>query len=316
MKMKILAIFLLIIINNILFNQTLNLKIAICTMAKKENLYIKEFVDYYLHLGIDHIFIYDDNDINSEKISDILDKSYKDNVTIFDNIKDRIKNQSMAYTSCYNNNKNKFDWFFMNDIDEYLVIKKDTLKNYLSNYKFKKCDFIKIHWIQPTDNNLLHYDNRTLIERFKGPYLKDTHIKTLVRGNIEGLHYDIHSPSSSPKRNISCSNIGKKYKYNKILFNDVFEINYDKAFIIHFKYKSTEEYINKYKRGYSNWFNSKFLSMRIEEYFKDNEVTLEKVEYMEKELKLNLSEYKRLILMNKRNKKSKNFLNDFEIEFI
>ena len=37
------------------------IKIALCTMGRKENLYIKEFVDYYIKLGIDHIFIYDDN---------------------------------------------------------------------------------------------------------------------------------------------------------------------------------------------------------------------------------------------------------------
>ena len=32
-----------------------SIKIALCTMGKKENLYIKEFVDYYIKLGIDHI---------------------------------------------------------------------------------------------------------------------------------------------------------------------------------------------------------------------------------------------------------------------
>ena len=30
----------------------------------------------------------------------------------------------------------------MNDIDEYLVIKKDSLRHYLSGHNFKKCDFI------------------------------------------------------------------------------------------------------------------------------------------------------------------------------
>ena len=55
-------------------------------------------------------------------------------------------------------------------MDEYLVIVNDTLKNYLSNSLFNKCDFIKFHWMIPSDNNLLHYDNRSLFERFKGPY--------------------------------------------------------------------------------------------------------------------------------------------------
>ena len=49
-----------------------NLKIALCTMGKKENLYVKEFIDYYIKLGVNHIFIYDDNDINTERIKDVI----------------------------------------------------------------------------------------------------------------------------------------------------------------------------------------------------------------------------------------------------
>ena len=123
-------------------------------MGKKENLYIKEFIDYYIKLGIDHIFIYDDNDPNTEKMSDIINDTYKNTVTIYENIKNTIKHQNLAFTTCYNNNINKFDWFIMFDMDEYLYINNDTLKNYLSNKIFDKCDFIKIHWAFPKDNTV------------------------------------------------------------------------------------------------------------------------------------------------------------------
>ena len=299
-KMKYIIIFTLLAINYLFLDcyKIKNLKIAICTMAREENLYIKQFVDYYLKLGIDHIFIYDDNEPNTEKISDVLHNPYKSHVTIYDNIINKtLKGQPQAYTLCYNNNKNTFDWIFMCDIDEYLIIKNNTLKNYLSNESFQKCDFVKIHWVVPTDNNILHYDNRPLLERLKGPYLNDTHVKTFVKGNIEDLKYDIHSPFSSPFRNISCNNNGEKYNTTKVFFNDVFDINYDKAYIIHFKYKSTEEYIKKYKRGY-RWENSDFLKMRIREYFSDNKITLEKIQYVENELKLDLSKYKKRLFKN------------------
>ena len=134
-----------------------------------------------------------------------------------------------------------------------------------------------------------------MFERFKGPYLKDTHIKTLVKGNIDHLKYSIHSPSKSPKRNVTCNNIGKKLNFKKLNFQDIFDINIDKAYIIHFKYKSTEEYVKKYKRGYRNWFSSRFLPKRIHEYFRNNEITLKKLKYIEKELKLDLSIYKNKI---------------------
>lgn len=272
-----------------------NLKVAICTMGRKENLYIKQFVQYYIKLGFDHIFIYDDNEPNTEKISDEIEKSYHKYVIVYENMKIGIKDQPTAYTTCYHNNKYSYDWIFMCDLDEYLVIKNDTLKNYLSNKIFNECDFIKIHWILSNDNNLLHYDKRPLLERFKGPYMNDTHIKTIVKGKIEDFHFYIHSPDLSPKRNVSCNNIGIKLNFTEVNFQDIFDINLDKAYIIHFKYKSTEEFINKYKRGYKNWFGSQFLPLKISEYFQDNQVTLEKIEYIEKELKLNLSQYREKI---------------------
>ena len=63
------------------------IKLALCTMGKKENLYANEFVEYYFNLGFDHLFIYDDNDLNDEKISNAIWSKYKDNITIYENIK-------------------------------------------------------------------------------------------------------------------------------------------------------------------------------------------------------------------------------------
>ena len=143
----------------------------------------------------------------------------------------------------------------MVDMDEYLYIVKNSLKKYLSNYKFDKCDFIKFHWLLPNDNNLLHYDNRSLFERFKGPYVKSKFVKTIIRGKIDFLKYYIHSPYISPLRNITCNNVGQIIKNKDLNIESVIEINTKKAYIIHFCYKSTEEYINKFKRGYRNVFH-------------------------------------------------------------
>ena len=257
------------------------LKIALCTMGKQENLYVKEFINYYRKLGIDKIYIYDDNDFNTEKINDIIDPLTKNFVKVYENIKFKIKNQSDAFTDCYNKNKNKFDWFLMVDMDEFLVIVNDSLKNYLLNPVFKKCDFIKIHWVIPSDNNLLYYDNRSLFERFKGPYKKSTIIKSLIKGNINNLKYWVHSPYYSPKRNNTCNNIGNIIRYKNINFEAIQSINIKKAYIVHFSYKSTEEFIKKYKRGYSNWFGkrlNKWLKSKIRNYFRDNQISKEKIE--------------------------------------
>lgn len=184
----------------------------------------------------------------------------------------------------------------MSNLNEYLVIKNYTLKNYLSNERFKDCNFIKIIMIQPSYNNLSYYDKIPIFERFKDPNLKNAHFKTIFRNNIESLKYDdIHSLSSSLIRYITCNNIGQKYTSLKDLKNNLQERNNDIAYIIDYK-KTFEKYINKYKR----------IPIRIKKYFQDKEVSLENIENIDKELNLILYEYKKFISIKKRNKKSSN----------
>ena len=292
----ILAFFLGYSLKNVPFNSKKKLtKVALCTMGKKENLYAKEFVTYYIKLGVDHFFIYDNNEPFTEKIEDVIDNKYKDKISFYETKKYNIYNQKEAFTNCYKNNFKNFDFFIMVDMDEYLYIVNDTLKSYLTNQIFDKCDFIKIHWANSQDNNLLHYDPRPLFKRFKKPYIKSKYIKTIIKGNITDLKYWVHSPYISPYRNITCDNEGNIINYTNMNFQSINKINTNKAYLIHFRFKSTEEFINKYKRGYSNWHRNntqKILQERLQNYFEENGITTEKLKYIEKELKMNLSSFR------------------------
>ena len=273
-----------------------NMKIALCTIGKQENLYAKEFIEYYINLGVDQIYIYDDNDPNTERISDIVDPKYKSQVTIHLTKDKKITYQHMVFTDCYKSYNNQYDWIIILDMDEFLYIVNNTLENYLLDNTFDKCDIVKINWVLSRDNDLLHYDPRPQFERFKPPYIKSKFIKSIVRGNISDLEYWIHSPILSPTRNITCNNKGDRIFYKALNF-EVIEgtINVDKAFIVHFRYRSTEELVIKNKRGYSNWLNvhlESTLKGHISDYFQENTITLEKINYIEKELKVNLWEYR------------------------
>ena len=88
-------------------------------------------------------------------------------------------------------------------------------------------------------------------------------------------------------------------------FIRIIPINIKRAYIIHFEHKSTEELIKKLKRGYKNWLKSytrKFMIEKIKYYLRINNATPEKINYLEKELKLNLTEY------IKENNKGYNFI--------
>ena len=86
-KKKILLLLFIFYFNGIVvfYKKNKNIKVAICTIGKKENLYVKEFINYYVKLGIDKIFIYDDNEPYTEKFSSEIEPRYKDFVSIYKN---------------------------------------------------------------------------------------------------------------------------------------------------------------------------------------------------------------------------------------
>ena len=66
-KYKFLFSFFLFIIYLIEFEKIkkiYRMKICICTIGKQENKYILEYIEYYKKLGIDKIYLYDNNNIN------------------------------------------------------------------------------------------------------------------------------------------------------------------------------------------------------------------------------------------------------------
>ena len=105
-------------------------KVCICTIGKKENLYIREFVDYYKNLGINKIFLYDNNEKNDEKFETVI-KDYIDIglVKIID-IRGKVAPQVQAIEDCRKKNYLKFDWLMFFDIDEFIF-----LRNYSSIFK-------------------------------------------------------------------------------------------------------------------------------------------------------------------------------------
>ena len=123
-------------------------------------------------------------------------------------------------------------------------------------------------------------------------------MNSIIRGNIPNLKYKVHSPYYSPIRNVTCTNEGKIINYSNINFEYINEINTKKSYLIHFRFKSTEEFITKCKRGYSNWYGNRTnitLKNRLSSYFEENKITKDKINYIEKELKLNLSFYRKKI---------------------
>ena len=251
--------------------------VAICSIAKLENLYIKEFVEYYRKLGINKIYLYDNNDKKGENFNEILKEEVKLKFVKIINIRGKQKFQIPSYNHCYQKHLNDYSWFLFIDIDEYLYINNNcSLNDFLNNKKFENCDNIHINYKDLGDSDLLTYDNRTLIERFNKNFRYVISMKSFVRGGLKNAKMNIHRSYNVNKFCNSEGQIENPGDYFTKSFTN------KSAIINHYITKSTEEF---YKRLIKGWPHVKYFSLdyhnfindRIKNYFNINKITKEKL---------------------------------------
>lgn len=238
--------------------------------------------------------MYDNNDLGGEYFGDVISDHIKNNYIKIINYRGKKRIQHSALRDCYKKNVMFFDWFIIIDLDEYIYLKNyKNIKNYLSNKRFEYCQVINLIQLFYTDNDLLYYDNRTLQERFpiKEPKARGKRtggtspIKSLVRGKIPKLY--IQSIHFGNRKYNMCDGFGNKRNYTGYSTN---KADFKYYYFIHYFSKSTEEFINKIKRG-DAVYNMK-ISENIRKYFMINRITVEKLNMFEKRLKINLSKYR------------------------
>lgn len=277
------------------FKKNKTIKIALCVMAKNEQNYIIEFVDYYKKLGIDKIFLYDNNNLNGSYYDKLLLDYININFIDIINFRGLYKPQYQAYEDCYYNNSNSYDWFAFFDVDEYLYL-HDKIKNLLINASLYNCSSLLINWKYYGDNDIIYYKPKKLKQRFKKPfyftYKKKKNIvlytagKTIARSrlNISWAHF----PHFLKNSNICRPN-------GKIINNPLLPPDYSMAYIKHYATKSTEEYAAKLLKGggcSKTTSDKKYIIGRIKNYyFFFNKVTNKKIELFEKKLNISIRKY-------------------------
>jgi len=291
-KAIILCIFSLFIKN---FLNRKSLKIAVATMVKMENHYIKEWVEYYYHLGCKKIFIYDNNDINGEKLEEVIKKYISNKFVEVINYRGKvfqgISLQTLAFFDCYINKVNHFDYLGLFDVDEFLYLGNFTkISNYLKQTKFINFDCIKFPWLVYDDNDLVNVKNNdySLNKRFtRGNYYSTT-CKSIFKTKFKEINslnrINAHGPvgfKTCDPDGIKCNNgTDKSIPYFAINKN----IKKTKEYIKHFKLKTIEEFIDfKLKRLYIDRDQQKakkYLTFSL--FFSYNKKTKEKLDFIKK----------------------------------
>jgi hypothetical protein len=116
-------------------------RISLLAIAKNEERYIKEFIEFYLIKGIEHFYFYDNE--SDLPLTEFL-KEYSQICTI-NTIKGDIQ-QINAYNHFLKNYRNETEWVAVFDIDEFILLKKhQSLKQFIEANNTNDC--ISINWV-------------------------------------------------------------------------------------------------------------------------------------------------------------------------
>ena len=258
---------------------------CVISKAKHENLYVREFVEHYLQLGIEKFYFGDDNPENFENLSDVLYDYIKKGIVDVEYIFNRNLTHCGFFHHAFKSVKFRCKWFLFYDIDEYLEFtnKNMTLQNYLEMPVFDKCDAIRIHWMMYDDNNLLYYDKRPLKERFNRP-LPNNPLNIFHKSIVRGKEYNTTvfvpgSGSHEPNHEIKaqCDALGN---IEILADGRMYSPKFQYCYIRHHCYKSAEEFAFKLLKGMhqSTKYDMDFI-MGL--YSQVNRVTEEKLKIIE-----------------------------------
>ena len=224
------------------------IKVSICTLGKEENRYIREFVDFYKKIGVDKIYLYDNNNIKGERfeevIADFINIGF---VEIIDWRGKKNRPQLKFMNNCYKMNYKKYDWIIFYDIDEYIHLKNySNIKLFLNEKKFYHCQLIYLNLVLHTDNDQLFYENRSLFERFPDTVPKNKsqgkklEIKFILKGHIPTIIIKNQHYCNYKLKN--CNGFGKT---NTSHFLYTKEPDYDYLIIFNYKNKIIRKLLNK-----------------------------------------------------------------------
>ena len=276
------------------------MNISVVAIAKNEELYIEEWLNAYRKLGVNHFYIFDNNDEGNLSLPSLL-SSHKD-VSIIDvRGPEKLKSfgyQAGCYKMAYDQLSKDYDYMGFFDIDEFLYLNDKTIPDWLAEHKeFDDTDVIKFNWLYYGDNGLVHYDNRPVQERFKEPcpintkyaqnFPESLHIKCLVKTGNKMLSATCHTFVLENGKAKSSS--GDETPMNSPFVNPP---NFKNGFVKHYGTKTIEEYIDRRCKNNKDATGGKNnAENRIKWFFNVNEDTEEKRNFItnyKKQQKINI----------------------------
>lgn len=224
-------------------------RLSICSIVKNECPYIKEFIEFHCHLGIDHFYIYDNE---SEDCLRELLGPYIDSGVVDYRVIRGAGRQLDAYNDLIRRTRHTNELIAFIDIDEFLV----------PNNKFKTVREAVEHWFNdfPADGYGINwrvfgssgyktvsdrpsaYVTQSFLYRAPDEFSGNRHIKCIVNPSKVLSFINPHLPVLLPSAIIVDSH-GDKIRRPQI------DASYDYLSLHHYFCKSYEEFQRKRNRG-------------------------------------------------------------------
>lgn len=266
------------------------MQVVICALAKNEHLYINEWVKHYIKLGINKIYLYDNDDKDKPHVEMFIEEQYLRKVEIIDIRgvhEDRL--QHRIYTEFYNTHT--FDWCLFCDVDEFLT-GVSNIPMWLSFYPYNVKQ-IRIMWRLFGDDDMPTRDTSVpLMKAFTKPITHSLHRNLNDKGNLErqgkmivkgGLPNVIikspHFASFKTRENVIPSILPSGVQcYSKVSIKE----NYSKEYIYmnHYMTKTIEEFINQKMNRSDAVYGDRVID--LDYFWRINKKTPEKLKILDK----------------------------------
>ncbi len=226
--------------------------LSVVCIAKNEEPYIKEWIEYHKLVGVERFYFYDNG--STDNTREVLEPYIKDGTVIYNYIEGKCL-QNLAYADAIVKYKNETLWLAIIDLDEFIVpIEKDNIPDFLKDYE--KYPAVGINWLMFDSN---------------GHQTRPLSGGGLVTANYTRSESNFHIKSIiNPKKVLSIFNPHYAiYKNDQFAVDENFQIIYgpftkchssDKIRINHYYSKSREEYIKKIARGCADVYRQKVIN--------------------------------------------------------
>ena len=228
--------------------------VAVVAAARNEGLYLLEWVAHYRSIGVDHIFLYsNDNADGSEALLNLLAQA-----GVITWIKNPVPPGRIAQFQAYGHafgmlpHVLDYRWTLLVDLDELLYLdpaRFASLPDYLAWQEAQPVDAIAFNWVVFGSGGEARWRDAPMAERFghRMPYT-DVHVKVAVRSGLP-MHAYPHRAVFDPRQAVAARNAsGGHYAHTGDPSIAVLPEE-DAACVSHYYFKSAEEWAWKSSRN-------------------------------------------------------------------